>query len=386
MQPRNRDNMRLAEEAAEWLTRLTEDESLTCREECVDWLKSSPRHMEEFLLVSTTRHLFRGIDPNRQLDVRKLLAEASSPVVPLRAADGAIGGEQEEELRAPSSPSSDRPRRRWRPIVSLAAALAGALILGGVMIVENNQHGKETYTTGVGEQRAFRLPDGSLLHLNTLSRVKVHFSEHLRDVYLTQGEALFTVQHDAARPFRVITNSAMVQAVGTQFDVYERSDGTRVSVIQGSVRIVSQPAGSNNYGTVRPEIRDLTENTKSYVAHLPTPSFLVAGEQATIATDGKINKGTQLDIASALAWRERRLAFHGTPLSEVAEQFNRYNTLQIHVAGATISGRRITAIFNADEPEALITFLERDKSLKVERGPDSAVIHSKNDPNPATTH
>lgn len=378
MKPHNRDNMRLAEEAALWLTRLTEDETPTCREEFVGWLKRSPRHMEEFLLVSATRQLFRDVDPDRRLDIRKLLADASSSIVPFRA-DDTIGNELEEGSHSRHSPLVKKARRRW--IVGIAAAFVGCVILG-VALIGGYRHGGDTYSTGVGEQRAFRLPDGSLLHLNTRSRVKVRFSEHMRDVSLMQGEALFTVQHDAARPFRVLTNSALVQAVGTQFDVYERPDGTRVSVIQGSVRIVTHQAGTDEPSVVNPRIQEPAPATKSYVDHLPTPSFLIAGEQAIIGTDGKVAKGAELDISTTLAWRERRLAFRGTPLAEVAEQFNRYNIPQIHVAGPTLSARRITAVFNADEPQALITFLERDNSVQVERHPDSFVVHSKSDLSP----
>jgi ferric-dicitrate binding protein FerR (iron transport regulator) len=50
--------------------------------------------------------------------------------------------------------------------------------------------------------------------------------------------ANFKVKQDATRPFRVHVDSVVVQAIGTQFDVYRLKDQTNVAVIEG----VSQEA------------------------------------------------------------------------------------------------------------------------------------------------
>ena len=48
-----------------------------------------------------------------------------------------------------------------------------------------------------------RRSDGSIVYLNARSRIRVDFSREARDVELDQGEAVFKVAHDTARPFRV---------------------------------------------------------------------------------------------------------------------------------------------------------------------------------------
>ena len=67
-----------------------------------------------------------------------------------------------------------------------------------------------------------------MVHLNTRSRVEVNFTGAARDIRLLEGEALFTVARDPARPFTVYAGTNIIQAVGTQFNVLRRPSGTTV--------------------------------------------------------------------------------------------------------------------------------------------------------------
>src|SRR5690606_30551494 len=104
------------------------------------------------------------------------------------------------------------------------------------------------YTTSVGEQRAVELPDGTAVAINARSCLRVAFSGHARAVYLYDGQAMFTVAKDASRPFRVYVvapgrspagNGAVIQALGTKFDVQRRADRVEVAVIEGMVQILA---------------------------------------------------------------------------------------------------------------------------------------------------
>src|SRR5262249_31967908 len=106
-------------------------------------------------------------------------------------------------------------------------------ILTGWMLADDAQ----TYRTGVGEQRRVELADGSVVHLNSKSRVRVIYSDRARDFRLLEGEALFKVGHDAARPFRVRAGDNLIRALGTQFNVLRRPSGTTVQVIEGAVQV-----------------------------------------------------------------------------------------------------------------------------------------------------
>ncbi len=58
-----------------------------------------------------------------------------------------------------------------------------------------------------------------------------------RTAELVEGDALFEVARDAARPFVVRSGSATITVVGTRFEVSKASDRVRVSVIEGQVRV-----------------------------------------------------------------------------------------------------------------------------------------------------
>jgi transmembrane sensor len=69
-----------------------------------------------------------------------------------------------------------------------------------------------------------------------------------------------------------------------------------------------------------------------------------------------------MDIA---AWREHRLAFRNTPLSEVAREFNRYNRIQIRPEGDIGQSKRLTGSFSSDHPQSLILYLQREPAVSV---------------------
>lgn len=309
----------LAEEAVEWLMRLEEDDSNACRTVFHAWFNQSPRHVQEFLQATEMTRMLRGMDEERRIDVNSIIAEARSNVVEMQ-------GTVQNPL----------PHKRRRNLLLGAAAVLMLAVGLGFWSFSQPQ----TFETAVGEQRMLKLPDGSILVLNTRSRVQVKFNDHARDVRLIDGEALFTVARDSTRPFRVLTADATVQALGTQFDVHRSAHGTRVAVIEGTVQVSA------------PRV---------------TARKLSAGEETQVSAANKFETHALPDLTAALAWRERRLEFHDAPLAEVAAEFNRYNTRQIRIEGSIDPDKRITGIFNADNPEALIRFLEKDRSIQIGR-------------------
>jgi transmembrane sensor len=330
------EDSKLPEEAAEWLMRLSDDGSAACRSDFQAWFQQSPRHVQEFLQATEMARALKGLDPKRSIDVQTLIGEAATNVVAL--------GQHSERSHSKAS---------TRRSLAIAAALAAAAVIAAATYF--NRHSKEpaAFATAIGEQRTIKLEDGSLLTLNTRSRIAVQFHEHARDIRLLEGEALFAVIHDAKRPFRVLTHDATIQAIGTQFDVHRGARGTTVSVMEGAVQV------SRASGTAEPGAR------------------LSAGEEARVTNGGELIKRALPNPATAVAWRERRLEFHDIALADVAAEFNRYNALQIRIEGPMDADKRLTGIFNADSPEALIRFLQRDRSLAVERRAGGLVIRER---------
>lgn len=102
-----------------------------------------------------------------------------------------------------------RLSRNLLPLGLVAATLAGALVL---LVVQLQP---QAYETDVGAQQIVRLSDGSVLRLNTASRVEVRFSQQERRLVLQRGEAFFEVTHDAARR-SCARRCALPSAIGTR--------------------------------------------------------------------------------------------------------------------------------------------------------------------------
>jgi len=368
MDPRSRQLESLyARQASAWLEALRHpgpgDEAGFVR-----WLKESPRNVRDFLLMLSLDRALCEIDAGRLRDIDALIAQAGEA----RAAPAAL-----ERGSAPSP----GPRRGLRPpMVSVAAgwrrasAIAAGTLLavaGGWAWISHSRLAWTRYETAVGEQRTFELQDGSVVYLNTHSRLAVRFDGHTRDVRLQQGEALFRVHHDTSHPFRVYTDDAIVQAVGTQFDVYRREDGTDVSVIEGRVKLVpssvpiSLPPAPPGAVPVAPAARE-------------APSRLLgASEQAHVSHAGSVSIHEVQSVTDTVAWRERRLVFNDRRLDQIVSEFNRYRTSPIRLEGAGVSDRVFTGVFDADDADSLIEVLARDPALAIDKSPEGVVVRLK---------
>lgn len=346
------DDKRIALQAADWLMRLRNGDPQD-KAAFSAWLLESRRHVRNFLLLLALEQELGRLDPDRRHDIDAMLAQAQASPLPHPAT-------ARNPLPQNSPSKQSRRTRTWW--LTLAGA-AAALILAVTLSLQPRAPTDE-YATTTGEQRSVKLPDGSLVHLNTRSRLALHFSESGRDVRLIDGEALFIVQHDASRPFRVITDTAVAQAVGTQFNVYNHKDYTTVSVIEGRVQV----AGADDLGKSSPGV----------AANATQPSqLLTEGEQAVVSQEGGIAKQTATDPAAAVAWRERRLAFQDDPLSIIVSELNRYNTLQIRLEGKNLQQRKFTGVLDADKPESLLRLLSKEGDLTFEQRGNEMLVRSR---------
>jgi transmembrane sensor len=328
----------------------------------VRWLKESPRNVREFLVMYAIEQAMGALDPERTRDVQALIAGLSDQPVQLR-------------VTVPVAASQRSPRRHRMVAMALVASLAVVAVLVGFYRFRESSDWRQ-YATEVGEQRAFELGDGSIIHLNTHSRVAIRLSPGLREVRLLQGEALFRVSHDAARPFRVYTDDAMIEDVGTQFDVYDRKDGTIVSVIEGSVNVTASRAAAATGDTpVAPESRQRLKIEHAISATFVTHS-LGASEEAQIDASGSVHVEAVSSVSDAVAWRERRLVFHDRRLDFIAAEFNRYSRRQIHLEGDDIARRVYSGVFDVDDMESLAQVLARDPELSVDESDQAILVRS----------
>ena len=321
---------RIVDEAADWFIRL-QDSGLTIkdREAFADWLSASAEHVREYLALADLHSAIAEVPGTASSDDLIELARAacSRNVIPLhdQAAAGGAGVALTEHIRRGAT-------RRSRVGAIALLALVCVLWL-------HPDDSPAPYTTRIGEQNSFPLADGSLITLNAVSSVHVHFTNHFRDVQLVSGEALFTVAKNPDRPFRVLLNNAVLEAVGTQFNVYHRGEDTTVTVVEGTVRVSGSGSSSEQV-------------------------LVKAGQRAQVgAKDAPItvNDG---DPAVATSWRERRLVFQSRPLREVVAEFNLYNDTALVISDPRLFEVRVSGSFYTNDPRSFALFLQEAQLAK----------------------
>jgi transmembrane sensor len=441
-------SVQILEEASDWFVEFSEGTSdAAARERFDTWLRRSPEHVQAYLKIAALWEDAALLEKGRTLADDELLAHAiaqphvvpfSSPrlsrlpeeptaqvsgLPPPVSADDTTkepfqpSASLKSEVGSPSVPptrhfASEKPKAtlgalRLR-IVLAASFILVTLLAGTWFYLQRGTY----YTTVIGEQRSVRLEDGSTVDLNSLSKVRVRFSEHRRDVELLEGQALFHVAKDAWRPFVVAIGNTQVRAVGTQFDVYRKNSGTVVTVLEGRVAVRSdlQPAsalaapgrsakleGEVSTPHVRPDgtasresetgsarrtakvapslrtetllkapdpppstsAQDAASTTSGLLAGLVPQDgeiLLAAGEQLTV-TPQAVSEPKAADVAVATAWTQRKIAFKGARLSDVVEEFNRYNTRPLVLVDPDLKSIKISGVFSSTDPDSLLQFL-----------------------------
>jgi transmembrane sensor len=269
--------------------------------------------------------------------------------------------------RAASASDGSGAKRstRARIIAVAATLLIGIWSLATWYVLERN-----TYATDIGEQRSVVLSDGSTLELNSRSRVRIRYTEAQRDVDLLEGQAIFRVAHNTSRPFVVHSGITNVLAVGTQFDVYKKPAVTIVTVIDGRVQVLARAPSST--APAAPAATPLS--SAAWERGEGNAVFLSAGEQIIMPADKPARTADPspgatpqpANVATATAWTQHNLVFESSALTEVAEEFNRYNRRPLVITDPGIASMRISGMFSSVDPAIFLNFLRAQPELKVE--------------------
>jgi transmembrane sensor len=283
---------------------------------------------------------WRGLNPAHEVAAREI--EAIWDLLPrTRHASGHAAGQ------------GAVPERRVtrRSVLVGAVAASTALAVGSAALGPLSRLFADV-STGVGERRQLRLPDGSVAFLNTATALSIRYSDVERRVALRAGEARFEIAKDPNRPFIVEAGSGEAQAVGTVFDVRRNGAEVAVLVVDGvvDVRVADKPAGRT--GSVR----------------------VSAGEQASYGPDGRLAGPRTIDVAAATAWYRGKLIFNRRPLGEVVAELERYRLGRVVIADQRLRQLEVTGVFDLDDADGLLRAVEQTLRVQVIQLPLLTVI------------
>lgn len=311
------------------------------------WLQQAPAHMAAYLEVASSWNWTGALDVSARFSKEALITQASGSSNLVAYPGAAASGQPAPHRRAASWP-------RWP--AALAAA-CGALLLITTVLVTAWMRSSPVYSTGIGQKRLITLPDGSTIHLNARSRVRVRYTKTQREIDLLRGQALFVDTYEPNRPFIVRSPATVVRAIGTQFDVNLLGAETIVTVIQGQVAVAQK----------RPAIQPASSLLQPLPYHgAPELStvYLTAGEQLTV-TPTRHLQPVRANVTDAIAWMHHQLIFSSTALRDVAQEFNRYNDRPLVIASPSLETFKIDGVFSSTDPRSLIAFLQQYPGIRV---------------------
>jgi transmembrane sensor len=211
-------------------------------------------------------------------------------------------------------------------------------------------------TTLPGQRAALLLPDGSRVTLGMASKLRypARYAGRSRDLYL-DGEAYFEVVHDGARPFRVHTRRGTTEDLGTAFNVRAYGAGPLdVVVTEGAALLRATPVDSLVLG----------------------PADL-----GRVAADGRLTRTPDVDVENYLAWRNDRLVFYHTPLSEVLERLHAWYGLDIELGDSSLAGLTFIGTYEQVPAKTVLDELAFTVGLRYEhRGALTMVYARKANP------
>ena len=206
------------------------------------------------------------------------------------------------------------------------------------------------YTTKIGERLTVDFDDGSVIELNTATRVWVQPSGSSRTFYLVEGEAFFAIKGSAQPPL-VFAPFAVRPTGPGLFDLSRNSSFTKVSAIHGAVTVVVPPAALCKDSPPTPKAGDGT-----VTIHTDEGAAIPLDNNSCVTTypagRGKLER--------LLSWRHGELVFEDERADVVAMTFNRYNTDQISIENSGIGSKRISGQFDARDPSSFTLALRRE--------------------------
>ncbi|MBN8197649.1 FecR family protein [Thalassospira povalilytica] len=211
--------------------------------------------------------------------------------------------------------------RQWFSPGRAFAGVAGAVAVGTCVFFFNPDMVENIRADIVTENETVTdvtLTDGSIVHLAANSAIATDFSDGRRDVELLRGQAFFEVTHRNGDRFRVHAGPAMIEVVGTRFNVDYLSRNTEIAVEEGAVRV----SGNGN----------------------PQGVLLGAGDRVAVSTAASLGDVEKTDPTAIHGWMQGRLSVRNVTVGDLVARLDNFASGRL-VALGDVSERTISGSF-----------------------------------------
>jgi ferric-dicitrate binding protein FerR (iron transport regulator) len=199
------------------------------------------------------------------------------------------------------------------------------------------------------------LEDGTEVIVNRHSSLRYNksFDQEERKVYLS-GEAWFEVARDTTMPFVIDAGTALVEVLGTSFNVnaYKENPTVEITVESGLVALSSK------------------EDQKDLIV-------MKAGSGGSYNRSQKSLKLIPTSDPNSISWKTGELFFDASTLLEVTGLLNKVYGVNIVIMNEELASCPITVTFRNQTLEAILKVLELTLDLQATRDGDEIRLDGK---------
>lgn len=333
------------EEATKWIEERKTAEALQRAKEKIGFAKKSPRKTLLRLLpytVAASVIIVAGLLYFRPFNNKNSTPEIvnSHPVDILPGSDRAILTLEDGKVIILDKKAND---------TSINGRIKILQQQGELVYTDQATHNSMVYhTLTIPRKGQYKLilPDGTKVWLNAESSIRypVSFSDTERKVFVT-GETYFEVAKDKTKPFRVVVDDIVIEALGTVFNInaYPNEPFVNATLVEGSI----------------------------LVSKGKTDNILRPGQQAKLsATDFTI---TNVETNDVIAWKNNQFKFINEPLDVIMRQIERWYDAEIvyeskpsdHFNAEVSRGVPVSKLLHFLEMTGRVRFKIEDKKIIV---------------------
>lgn len=203
--------------------------------------------------------------------------------------------------------------------------------------------------TNAGSKSSVHLPDGSLVILNTGSKLTYNkdFGVEGREINLT-GEAFFDIAHNEQIPLIVHAGNVEIKVKGTAFNVkaYSEDSIVEAALIRGSIEVFSKSDPERKI-LLRPNEKILIGKSATITSSEKDVKHSSVKEE--IFSLGKIKPNPADSSISEIAWIENKLAFYKEPFESLAKKMERWYNVSIHFTDDRLEKLTFTGSFEKED-------------------------------------
>lgn len=232
---------------------------------------------------------------------------------------------------------------KWAAILIFVAGLASYIVL------YTNQSQPERLAFRNNEMNLTMvktLEDGSLIYLSELSSIEFDhsFNQSERNVFLS-GEGFFDVTHNPEKPFKVHTNQANIEVMGTSFNVKMIDDNSMELFVESGRVKVSSLKGDK--------------------------FFMVEPGELLISRNGKMEKVVSEDYN--VQWRKNLIHFKDENLENILYVLSKTYGTSL-TADEEVSQRKMTLTIYDSEVQTICESIALSLSVDYEVQEDSTIV------------